>query len=162
MEVALKSTLLGRIWSSADTNQRYWPPGAIPECSIVTALDSTFNSDGLARYTVKALGTFEFHFLFDRRGELISTGNPMEISGIPLKHKQEQALLVLRLRVSSLPRQPVHFASKLLKTCIAALREAQMELMGEWQQVTHHSEDTTVSQSKYVDFNYVIHVAEVA
>ncbi|EMP36627.1 hypothetical protein UY3_06175 [Chelonia mydas] len=48
--------------------------GAIPECSIVTALDSTFNSDALARYTGKAPGTFEFHFLCGQRGELISTG----------------------------------------------------------------------------------------
>ncbi|EMP26664.1 Zinc finger and SCAN domain-containing protein 29 [Chelonia mydas] len=52
--VALKLTLLGRIWGSADANQHYWPPEAIPECSNVTALDSTFNSDALARmfYTV--------------------------------------------------------------------------------------------------------------
>ncbi|EMP32814.1 Serine/threonine-protein phosphatase 2B catalytic subunit alpha isoform [Chelonia mydas] len=62
--VALKSTLLGRIWGSADANRRYWPPGTIPECSIVTSLDSTLNSDALARYTGKALGTFEFHFRF--------------------------------------------------------------------------------------------------
>ncbi|EMP37310.1 hypothetical protein UY3_05499 [Chelonia mydas] len=43
--LALKSALPGRIWGTVDTIQRYWPPGAIPECSIVTALDSTLNSD---------------------------------------------------------------------------------------------------------------------
>ncbi|EMP39788.1 hypothetical protein UY3_02980 [Chelonia mydas] len=47
--LALKSALPGRIWGSVDTIRRYWPPGAIPECSIVTALDSTLNSDALAR-----------------------------------------------------------------------------------------------------------------
>ncbi|EMP24580.1 hypothetical protein UY3_18353 [Chelonia mydas] len=47
--LALKSALLGRIWGTVDTIRRYWPPGAIPEYSIVTALDSTLNSDALAR-----------------------------------------------------------------------------------------------------------------
>ncbi|EMP36802.1 hypothetical protein UY3_06013 [Chelonia mydas] len=42
------------------------------------------------------------------------------------------------------------------------LREVQAESTGERQQSTHHSEDTVVSRSKYVDFSYVIHVAEVA
>ncbi|EMP39354.1 hypothetical protein UY3_03406 [Chelonia mydas] len=47
--LALKSALPGRIWGTVDTIRRYWPPGAIPECSILTALDSTLNSDALAR-----------------------------------------------------------------------------------------------------------------
>ncbi|EMP31458.1 Uromodulin-like 1 [Chelonia mydas] len=47
--LALKSALPARIWGTVDTIRRYWPPGAIPECSIVTALDSTLNSDALAR-----------------------------------------------------------------------------------------------------------------
>ncbi|EMP40074.1 hypothetical protein UY3_02705 [Chelonia mydas] len=34
----------------------------------MTALDSTLNSDVLARYTGKAPQTFEFHFLFGHRG----------------------------------------------------------------------------------------------
>ncbi|XP_073175045.1 zinc finger and SCAN domain-containing protein 29-like isoform X2 [Lepidochelys kempii] len=38
--------------------------GAIPQYTIVTALDSTLNSDALARGTGKAPGTFESHFLF--------------------------------------------------------------------------------------------------
>nr|XP_048693587.1 uncharacterized protein LOC125631253 [Caretta caretta] len=75
----LKSTSLGRIWGSVDAIQRNWPLGAIPECSIVTALDSTFNSDALARYTGKAPGTFEFHFLFSQHGELISRGDHAKI-----------------------------------------------------------------------------------
>ncbi|EMP39884.1 hypothetical protein UY3_02903 [Chelonia mydas] len=57
-----------------DPECREGTSGAIPECSNVTALDSTFNSDELARYTGKALGTFEFHFLFGQHGELSSTG----------------------------------------------------------------------------------------
>ncbi|EMP38551.1 Alpha-L-iduronidase [Chelonia mydas] len=51
--LALKSALPGRIWGTVDTIRRYWPPGAIPECSIVTALDSTLNSD--ARLSAVAL-----------------------------------------------------------------------------------------------------------
>ncbi|EMP33101.1 Bone morphogenetic protein 4 [Chelonia mydas] len=37
-------------------------------------------------------------------------------------------------------------------------RESQAALTGEHQQLTHRSEDTTVSRSKYIDFSYVIHV----
>ncbi|CAM2095941.1 unnamed protein product [Caretta caretta] len=33
--------------------------------------------------------------------------------------------------------------------------------MGERQQSTHRSEDTMVTRSKYIDFSYAIHVAEV-
>ncbi|EMP33018.1 hypothetical protein UY3_09836 [Chelonia mydas] len=62
--LALKSTSPFRIRVSVDAIQRYWPPGAIPQCTIVTALDSTLNLDALARCTGKALGTFESHFLF--------------------------------------------------------------------------------------------------
>ncbi|EMP31938.1 hypothetical protein UY3_10860 [Chelonia mydas] len=62
--LALKSTLPFRIRVSVDAIRRYWPPGATPQCIIVTALDSTLNSDALARCTGKALGTFESHFLF--------------------------------------------------------------------------------------------------
>ncbi|EMP38024.1 hypothetical protein UY3_04783 [Chelonia mydas] len=64
-----------KFFKSADANRWYWPPEANPECSIVTALDSTLNFDALARYTGKAPGTFEFHFLFGQRGELSSTGD---------------------------------------------------------------------------------------
>ncbi|CAM2116452.1 unnamed protein product [Caretta caretta] len=39
-----------------------------------------------------------------------------------------------------------------------AERESQAALTGEHQQLTHGSEDTTVSRSKYIDFSYVIHV----
>ncbi|EMP29229.1 Zinc finger and SCAN domain-containing protein 29 [Chelonia mydas] len=49
---------------SVDAIRRYWPPGAIPQCTIVTTLDSTLNLDALARCTGKAQGTFESHFLF--------------------------------------------------------------------------------------------------
>ncbi|EMP35051.1 hypothetical protein UY3_07781 [Chelonia mydas] len=49
-----------------------------------------------------------------------------------------------------------------VNSCTPARREAQAELTGERQRSTHCSEDSTVSQSKYVDFSYVIHVAEVA
>ncbi|EMP32689.1 hypothetical protein UY3_10179 [Chelonia mydas] len=41
-------------------------------------------------------------------------------------------------------------------------REVQAESTGEHQQSTHRSEDTMVNRSKYVNFSYVIHVAEVA
>ncbi|XP_073202321.1 uncharacterized protein [Lepidochelys kempii] len=51
-----------------DAIQRYWLPGAIPQCSIVTALDSTLNLDALARYTGKVSQNFEFLFLFGHRG----------------------------------------------------------------------------------------------
>ncbi|EMP28365.1 Patatin-like phospholipase domain-containing protein 7 [Chelonia mydas] len=47
--LALKSALPGRIWGTVDAIRWYWPPGAIPECSVVTALDSALNSDALAR-----------------------------------------------------------------------------------------------------------------
>ncbi|CAM2097508.1 unnamed protein product [Caretta caretta] len=43
-----------------------------------------------------------------------------------------------------------------------ASREEQAESMGEQQQSTHRSGDTTVSRSKYVDVSSIIHVAEVA
>ncbi|EMP31632.1 Putative protein C11orf61 like protein [Chelonia mydas] len=33
---------------TVDTIRCYWPPGAMPECSLVTALDNTLNSDALA------------------------------------------------------------------------------------------------------------------
>ncbi|EMP32766.1 Lysostaphin [Chelonia mydas] len=62
--LALKSTSPFRIRVSVDAIGRYWPPGAIPQCTIVTALDSTLNADALARCTGKAPGTFESHFLF--------------------------------------------------------------------------------------------------
>ncbi|EMP41470.1 hypothetical protein UY3_01284 [Chelonia mydas] len=47
--LALKSALPGRIWGTVDAIRQYWPPGPNPECSIVTTLDSTLNSDALAR-----------------------------------------------------------------------------------------------------------------
>ncbi|EMP30768.1 hypothetical protein UY3_12104 [Chelonia mydas] len=50
-------------------------------------------------------------------------------------------------------RSPVDF-------CTPAPREAQAELTWERQQSTHHSEGTTVSRSKYIDFSYVIHITE--
>nr|XP_048718256.1 tumor necrosis factor ligand superfamily member 18 isoform X1 [Caretta caretta] len=62
--LALKLTSLFRIRVSMEAIRRYWPPGAIPQCTIVTALDSTLNSAALARCTGKAPGTFESHFLF--------------------------------------------------------------------------------------------------
>ncbi|EMP37381.1 Zinc finger CCHC domain-containing protein 4 [Chelonia mydas] len=66
--VALKLTLLGRIWGSADANRWYWPPGAIPECSIVTALDSTLNSGALADHSSKELPIFWiFPYFFESR-----------------------------------------------------------------------------------------------
>ncbi|EMP37202.1 hypothetical protein UY3_05733 [Chelonia mydas] len=40
-------------------------------------------------------------------------------------------------------------------------QEVQAELTGERQQSTYRSEDTVVNRSKYTDFGYVIHVAEV-
>ncbi|EMP29314.1 Chondrolectin [Chelonia mydas] len=40
-------------------------------------------------------------------------------------------------------------------------REVQAESKGERQLSTYHSEDTAVSRSKYVDFSYAIHGAEV-
>ncbi|EMP34990.1 hypothetical protein UY3_07853 [Chelonia mydas] len=49
-----------------------------------------------------------------------------------------------------------------IDSCTPALREAQAESMWEPQQSTHHGEDTMVSQSKYVNFSYIIRVAEVA
>ncbi|EMP37664.1 hypothetical protein UY3_05124 [Chelonia mydas] len=49
-----------------------------------------------------------------------------------------------------------------VNSCTPPPQEAQAELTGERQQSTHHGEDTTVSRSKYVDFSYVIHVADVA
>ncbi|EMP35905.1 Serine-protein kinase ATM [Chelonia mydas] len=49
---------------SVDAIRRYWPPGAIPQCTVVTTLDSNLNLDALASCTGKALGTFEPHFLF--------------------------------------------------------------------------------------------------
>ncbi|EMP40050.1 Zinc finger and SCAN domain-containing protein 20 [Chelonia mydas] len=64
--LALKSTSPFRIRVSVDAIRRYWPPGAIPQCTIVTALDGTLNLDAQARCTAKALGTFESHFLFDQ------------------------------------------------------------------------------------------------
>ncbi|EMP24311.1 Putative malate dehydrogenase 1B [Chelonia mydas] len=69
----------GRIWNTVDTIRQYWPPGVIPECSVVTALDSALNSDALARYTGKGLQTFESHFLFGQRGELTCTGHHTEL-----------------------------------------------------------------------------------
>ncbi|XP_048695287.2 uncharacterized protein LOC125631894 [Caretta caretta] len=62
--LALKSTLPFRIRVSVDAIRRYWPLGAIPQCTIVTALDSMLNLDALARCTGKAPRTFESHFLF--------------------------------------------------------------------------------------------------
>ncbi|EMP39818.1 hypothetical protein UY3_02926 [Chelonia mydas] len=61
-----------------DAIRRYWPLGAIPECSVVTTLDNALNSDALARYTGKGPLTFEFHFLFGHRRELTSTGHHAE------------------------------------------------------------------------------------
>ncbi|EMP30164.1 hypothetical protein UY3_12718 [Chelonia mydas] len=77
--LALKLTSPGRIWVSVDAIRRYWPPEAIPQCSIVTTLDSTLNLDALARYTGKALRTFEFHFLLGQRGKLIGTGDHADL-----------------------------------------------------------------------------------
>ncbi|EMP30800.1 hypothetical protein UY3_12071 [Chelonia mydas] len=77
--LALKSALPGRIWGTVDAIRRYWPPRTIPERSVVTALDSTLNSDALARYTGKGLRTFESHFLFGQRGELTCTGHHAEL-----------------------------------------------------------------------------------
>ncbi|EMP26151.1 hypothetical protein UY3_16785 [Chelonia mydas] len=37
------------VTGTVDAIQRYWPLGAIPECSLVTALNNTVNSDALAR-----------------------------------------------------------------------------------------------------------------
>ncbi|EMP27489.1 Protein DBF4 like protein B [Chelonia mydas] len=62
--LALKSTSPFRIRVTVDAIQTYWPPGTIPQRTTVTALDSTLNSDALARCTGKAPGTFESHFLF--------------------------------------------------------------------------------------------------
>ncbi|XP_077667047.1 uncharacterized protein LOC144261405 [Eretmochelys imbricata] len=62
--LALKSTPPFRIRVSVDAIRRYWPLGAIPQCTIVTTLDSMLNLDALARCTGKASGTFESHFLF--------------------------------------------------------------------------------------------------
>ncbi|EMP41167.1 hypothetical protein UY3_01586 [Chelonia mydas] len=47
--VALKSRSQFQVTGTVDEIRRYWPPGAIPECSLVTALDNTLNSDALAR-----------------------------------------------------------------------------------------------------------------
>ncbi|XP_074818813.1 uncharacterized protein LOC141993257 isoform X2 [Natator depressus] len=47
--VALKSRSKFRVTGTVDAIRCYWPPGAIPECSLVTALDNTLNSDPLAR-----------------------------------------------------------------------------------------------------------------
>ncbi|CAM2115740.1 unnamed protein product [Caretta caretta] len=49
-----------------------------------------------------------------------------------------------------------------IDSCSPVLRELQAESKGEQQQSTHRGGDTTVSRSKYVNFSYVIHVAEVA
>ncbi|EMP35784.1 Melanocortin receptor 3 [Chelonia mydas] len=49
-----------------------------------------------------------------------------------------------------------------IDSCTPAPREAQAESTGEQQESTHRGEDTTVSRSKYVEFSYVIHIAEVA
>ncbi|XP_074818811.1 uncharacterized protein LOC141993257 isoform X1 [Natator depressus] len=46
--VALKSRSKFRVTGTVDAIRCYWPPGAIPECSLVTALDNTLNSDPLA------------------------------------------------------------------------------------------------------------------
>ncbi|EMP27267.1 hypothetical protein UY3_15647 [Chelonia mydas] len=77
--LALKSALPGRIWGTVDAIRRCWPLGAIPECSVVTALDSAINSDALARYTGKGPRTFESHFLFGQRGKLTCTGHHAEL-----------------------------------------------------------------------------------
>ncbi|XP_074803667.1 zinc finger and SCAN domain-containing protein 29-like [Natator depressus] len=45
-------------------NWKVLASGSYPTVYIVTALDSTLNSDALARCTRKAPGTFESHFLF--------------------------------------------------------------------------------------------------
>ncbi|EMP39825.1 Polyhomeotic-like protein 3 [Chelonia mydas] len=76
--LVLKSALLGLIWGTVDAIRQYWPPGAIPDCLVVTALDSALNSDALARYTGKGPRTFESHFLFGQRGELTCTGHHAE------------------------------------------------------------------------------------
>ncbi|XP_073194505.1 regulator of microtubule dynamics protein 2 isoform X3 [Lepidochelys kempii] len=47
--VALKSRSQFRVTGTVVAIRHYWPPGAIPECSLVTALDNTLNSDALAR-----------------------------------------------------------------------------------------------------------------
>ncbi|EMP37866.1 hypothetical protein UY3_04931 [Chelonia mydas] len=39
--LALKSALLGRILGTVDAIRRYWPPGAIPECSVRGELTCT-------------------------------------------------------------------------------------------------------------------------
>ncbi|EMP39985.1 hypothetical protein UY3_02783 [Chelonia mydas] len=78
LNLKLLLMILPPISSTRQTEVCETKPGACQEDPIIDLDrqgDSTFNSDALARYTGKAPGTFEFHFLFGQRGELGSTGD---------------------------------------------------------------------------------------
>ncbi|EMP25148.1 hypothetical protein UY3_17829 [Chelonia mydas] len=108
--------------------------------AYVTALDSTFNSDSLARYTGKALGTFEFNFLFGQHDHELDARGYHKQNQVTIQHlnheldarsynKQNQ------VTIQHLSMYPLKRVEQAVATGRYRWVQVCMELMGEHQQL---------------------------